>query len=320
MLKFMEGFDQLRGQSDIAAGLAKCGYVVSGTPTLVEGRTPTQQAVSLSGGAGFSRVFTSQNSKVVFGFAFRALGSRGDLIDIENVGRVTWSPENGKLSCAGGVGTAILLLDLWYYIEVVLDKATSTIEIYVNNGRDISAPSPASANTVTDYRVTWSSSTDTTLLIDDLQFIDNSTGKYTDRVGPLQITSRLPLVDVDKEWSPSTGTDHYPLVYNQPPVDGKFIQSNTSGATDTFLSNTPIPAGAEIIAVGLTVLNKKSDVDNRQLGMVIGQKGQTQKEVIDTELSTTDKYSYAVFETNQTNQDWTDERLSEAPFGVVVRP
>lgn len=320
MLKFMDGFDQLKGQADIAAGLTQCGYSVTGAPTLEEGRTAQQLAVSLPESASLKRTFTSQNSKVVFGFAFRATGKRHTLITIKDVATVTWDEATGLISCAGGTGTAILLMDLWYYIEVVLDKTTTTIDVYVNNGKDISAPSPSSANPVTNYEVTWASVPQATYLLDDLQFIDNAAGKYTDRIGPIQITARLPLVDVDKEWSPSTGTDHYPLVYNQPPVDGKYIQSNTSGAIDTFLSNTPIPDTQNILAVGLTVLNKKSDVDNRQLGLVIGQKGQPQKEVIDAALSTSEKYSYAVFETNQSNQDWNDERLNAAPFGVIVRP
>lgn len=320
MLKFMDGFDQLKGQTDIVAGLTKCGYTVSGTPTLEEGRTAAQLAVSLPDNATLKRVFTSQNSKVVFGFAFRAIGKRHTLITIKDVATVTWDESTGKVSCAGGTGTAILLLDLWYYIEVVLDKTTSTLEVYVNNSVDVTAPSPSSANPVTNYEVTWASVAQAEYHIDDLQFIDNAPGKYTSRIGPIQITARLPLVDVDTEWSPSSGTSHYPLVYNQPPVDTKFIQSNESGAIDTFLSNTPIPDTQNILAVGLTVLNKKSDVDNRQLGMVIGQKGQTQKEVIDVALSTTEKYSYAVFETNQSNQDWNDERLNAAPFGVIVRP
>lgn len=320
MLKYMEGFDQLKGMTNIVDGLTQCGFTVSGTPTLVEGRTATQLAVSLPDTASIKKTFPSQNSKVIFGFAFRAIGKRHTLVTIKDVVTLTWNESTGKITAAGGEGTAILLLDLWYYIEIVLDKTTSTIEVWVNNGKDITAPSPSSANPVTNYEVTWASVATAQYLLDDMVFIDNSNGKYINRVGPVQITSRLPLVDVDKEWSPSTGTDHYPLVYNQPPVDGKYIQSNTSGAIDTFLSNTPLPDTQNIIAVGMTVFNKKSDVDNRQLGMCIGQKGQTQKVVIDAALSITNKFSYAVFETNQTDQDWNDERLSNAPFGVIVKP
>lgn len=320
MLIFMDGFDQLRGWADVKDGLEKCGYTVTGTPTMETGRVATQLALSLNDTASMSRTITSGATKVVFGFAFRAVGKRHTLFTVDNVVTLTWNEENGKLGINGGTGTAILLLDLWYYIEIVIDKTTSVVEVYVNNGLDITAALPSSAMAVTNYKMTWSGVATSQYMIDDVVFIDNSTGKYQDRFGPVQITSRLPTADVDKEWSPSTGNDHYPLVYNQPPIEDRFIQSNESGAIDTFLSNTVVPNTAQIIAVGLTVLNKKSDVDNRQLGMVIGQKGQPQKEVIDTMLSTTEKYSYAVFETNQSNQDWNDERLSLAPFGVIVRP
>lgn len=320
MLKFMDGFDQLKGVADPVKGLAQCGYTATGGVTLAPGRTATQIAVQLADTASLVRVFPSPQSQVVFGFAFKAVGGRMPLLSIKSVGTLTWDGVNGKLSMAGGQGTAILLLELWYYIEVVLDKAAATLTVYVNNGKDFEAALPTGANPLTEYELTWASASKMQLLIDDLVFIDAENGKYINRVGPVAITSRLPMVDVDKEWSPSTGTDHYPLVYNQPPVDGKYIQSNTSGAVDTFLSNTPLPQTTGIVAVGMTVLCKKSDVDNRQLGMCIGQKSAAQKVVIDTELSTEPQYSYAVFETNQTGLDWNDERLSQAPFGVIVKP
>lgn len=320
MLLFMDGFDQLRGWDDVADGLTKCGYTITGTPTMAEGRVQTQQAVSLPGAASMKRSFASGSSRVVLGFAYRAIGKRFPLVTIKDVGTLTWDEVDGKISIAGVKGTAILLLDLWYYIEIVLDKAANTLTVHVNNGLDISAVPPSSANPLVSYEVTWACVAEAQYLLDDVVFIDSSTGKYQNRIGPIQITSRLPTADVDKEWSPSSGTDHYPLVYNQPPIEGSYIQSNESGAIDTFMSNTAVPNTQDILAVGLTVLNRKSDVDNRQLGMVIGQKGQPMKEVVDTELSTTDKYSYAVFETNASDLDWNDERLSDAPFGVVVRP
>lgn len=320
MLLFMDGFDQLLGWASVADGLKRCGYTTTGNPVLGEGRVPTQKALSLPGTTSLLRTFTSFEQKVVIGFAFKATGKRHDLIKIKDVGTLSWNVDNGKLSIAGGTGTAIVLLDLWYYIEIVFNKLDSTLQVYVNNGLDITAPSPSSANAVNNYEVTWQGAAEADFLIDDIQFIDGSAGKYTDRIGPIQITSRLPNVDVEKEWSTSTGNSHFPLVYNQPPDENKYIQSNTSGAQDTFLSNTVLPNPNGILAVGLTVYNRKSDVDNRQLGMVIGRKGETQKEVIDTQLSTEYKYSYAVFETNQDGQTWNDERLANAPFGVIVRP
>lgn len=320
MLLFMDGFNQLRGWDDANDGLTKCGYSIGGTAEMVEGRTPTEIAVSLNGAATLKRNFPSGAQKVVLGFAFRAVDQRMPLVVIKDVATVTWDPDDGKISAAGGTGTAILLLDLWYYIEVVLDKLNNTIEVHVNNGLDITATAPATAAPVVNYEVTWSSVAGANLLLDDVVFIDSSTGKYTDRVGPIKISSRLPSIDVDKEWSPSSGTNHYAMVNAQPPVEGNYLQSNESDAMDTFLSNSALPDTQDIIAVGLTVLNRKSDVDNRQLGMVIGQRGQPIKEVVDETLSTTDKYSYAVFETNATGQDWNDERLVEAPFGIVVRP
>lgn len=320
-LKYMEGFDQLTGQTDILTPLNASGYVASGSLAIVPGRVANQRCLQIgaAGVASFKKTFTSTQTKVILGFAYNASADRQDIVTIPNLGTLSWSADTGKIAIAGATGTAILLLGLWYYFEIVLDKGDMSIKVYVNNGLDVTAVAPSSAQFLSTFDCTWAATTSAKLL-DDVVFIDNSVGKYVDRVGPVQITSRLPGVDVDKEWSPSTGSDHWPLVDNQPPVDTDFVQSNVSGAIDSYKSNTPLPANSSILAVGLTVLNKKSDIDARQLGLVVGQKGTTQTEVLDTNLSTSPKYSYAVFETAPGSAAWTDELVASTAFGVVVRP
>lgn len=326
MILFMDGFDQMRDVSSggtpsvLANYLNNSGYTVTGVVSIDEARTQDGRCIKLGATGTLRRVFNSGQSKFVIGFAYSAAAKRSDIINIPNVGTLKWDETTGKLSIANGTGTAVLLLGLWYYFEIVVDKANQLLQVYVNNGKDIEVGLPSTAVNLSVYDCNWTSTAADTKKIDDIVAIDAATGKYTDRVGPIAIQLRMPTSDVDKEWTPSTGSDHWALVSNQPPVDTEYVQSNTSGATDTYLSNQGLPSGAQIIAVGMTVLNKKSDIDARQLGMVVGRKGQTQKQVVDTQLSTNPKYSYAVFETAPGDATWTDELVTTVPFGVAVRP
>jgi hypothetical protein len=326
MILFMDGFDQLRDvsgagtPSPLATYLNASGYTVTGTVSMEEGRTQTVRCLQLTDAASIQRTFNSTQTKIVIGFAYNAASKRSAIVNIANVGTLAWNESTGKISIANGTGTAVILLGLWYYFEIVIDKANQLLQVYVNNGKDIEVGLPSTAISLSTFVTTWSGVASDNKKLDDIMVVDAATGKYTDRVGPIAIQTRLPTSDVDKEWSPSTGNVHWDLVNNQPPVTDQYIQSNVSGATDTFLSNQGLPSGAQIIAVGLTVLNKKSDIDARQLGMVVGQKGQPQKEVVDANLTTDPKYSYAVFETAPGNVAWTDETVTTVPFGVAVRP
>lgn len=326
MIRFLDGFDQLRsmdGQvmTDI---LNNSGYAITGTVKLAPARDNTQLALQIgdatADAVAVKRTFSSSATKVVLGFAYCAEKVRSDIATVKNLGTLGWNPTDGHLSFAGGTGTATILLNLWYYFEIVLDKTAGTVQLWVNNGKDIEVAMPNTAQFLALYETTWASDPADKKFLDDLYFLDSDPSAHTDRLGPLSIASRLPTSDVDQEWTPATGTDHYALVDNEPPKDTDFLQSNTSGATDTFLSNVGLPAGAQIIAVGVTVLNRKSDIDARQLGMVVGRKGQKQLEVVDKALTLTPKYSYAVFETAPDGSAWNDEKATSVPFGVVVRP
>lgn len=324
MLRFMEGFDQFRGSADDALKgyLTGANYTPAGALTLAAARDNTQVCLQIGDGAAtvssLKRTFISTAQKAVIGFAYNA-AVRTDIVAITSLGTLSWSATTGKITFAGATGTAIILVGLWYYFEIVVDKANGIVQLWINNGKDIEAPLPSSAQFLTTYETTWVGTGDKKLL-DDIAFLDNNEGKYVDRIGPISIMTRLPTSDVNKEWSPSNGNDHFALVDNQPPIEGEYVQSNTSGAYDTFLSNTGLPQGAQVIAVGVTVLNRKSDIDNRQLGILVGQKGQATKEVVDTALTTTPKYSYAVFESAPNDAAWTSENTTSVPFGVVVRP
>lgn len=316
MLKFMDGFEPFAGAAQAVDVLKSAGYTATGSVTIGDGRKVPGKALAIDGTVG--RIFTSAAQKVVLAFAYKANTKRSQIVAIKDVLTLKW---DDKISIGSAVGAAIPLINLWYYYEIVINKTAMTIEVWINNELDLTTQLPQAAQFQQTYECTWGPTAqgDGTKMLDDLVFIDSAPGKYVDRVGPVAMTMRAPTEDVIQEFSPSTGSAHYPLVAAVPPDDAKFIQSNQSGNMDTFRSSVVAPATG-ILAVGLTVRAKKSDIDGRQMGMLVGDGKGVFKEVVQTTMETTNTYSYAVFEKAPNDSDWNTNTVQTTPFGVAVRP
>jgi hypothetical protein len=279
--------------------------------------------VSLAPPTTMSRTFSSASNKVVIGFAHRAT-ARGRIFSIKDVLDMDWPAGIQMLTVAGA---SVPIRNTWYYYEIVIDKQANKIYLYVNDTLDITANMPANVQAMTDYVLTWTAENGAVARIDDLYFVDGDiTGgsTLTGRLKPISVALRLPTADVGANWDASDDGPHFPLVGLLPPSTASYVRSATSGEQDLYSSNTALPAGAgtaaaPIIAVGVVALAQKSDLDNRQLGLVVGAPG-NQKEVIDTALSTTPEYSYAVFEKAPGDQPWTADNVQSTPFGIAVRP
>lgn len=321
-LKFMEGFDQFDGEQDLPALLITAGYTASGSLAITDGRNAATKALRIgddTNGGNFGRTFASAQQIVCFGFAYRAAAERSAIMQITDVLTLAWDVATGKISINGNAGAATIVLAVWYYFEIVVDKTLGEIRVYINNELDLTVALPGGAAFITTFVCAWTSPGDSKQ-VDDLVFVDAATGAYTNRMGPVQITARTPSIDVDAEWAAATGSDRFEMVNNVPVVPADFIQSNTSNAYSTFLSDTTVADPDNILAVGLVVRARKSDVDNRQLGLVVGTKAGPNKEVLQPTLQITDTYSYAIFETDPGNVAWDDISVSDTAFGVVVRP
>lgn len=317
MLKHMDGFEQFTGQAPIPAVLISAGYTATGSVTLADGRKVPGKALSIDGNV--TRIFTSAAQKVVIAFAYKGNTTRSQIVAIKNVITLDW-PDTVAIGSAKG--TAIPLIDLWYYYELVIDRTAMTVQVWINNELDLTAPLPTAAQFNQTYECSWGplGANDGTKMLDDLVFIDSSTGgKYVDRIGPVAMTMRVPTEDVISEFSPSVGTNHYPLVGTLPPVNENYIQSNQSGKMDTFRSSNALPT-ATILAVALNVRARKSDIDGRQMGMIMGDGAGVYKEVLQPVMETTNKFNYAVFETAPNGSDWNATAVQSTPFGVAVRP
>lgn len=316
MLKFMDGFEQFAGAGDLPDVLKSAGYGATGAVTIGDARKTPGKALAIDGSV--SRIFTSSAQKVVLGFAYKANTARSRILVIKDVLTLNW---DGKIAIGSAAGSAIPLINLWYYFEVVINKTDMSVQVWINNELDLTTQLPQAAQFQQAYECSWgpTKSDDGTKMLDDLVFIDSTTGKYVDRIGPVAMTMRVPTEDVLQEFSPSAGSSHYPLVASVPPTDTKFIQSNQSGNMDTFRGSAPAPSTG-ILAVGLTVRAKKSDIDGRQMGMLVGDGKGVFKEVVQTTMDTKNTYSYAVFEKAPNDSDWNTNTVQTTPFGVAVRP
>lgn len=279
--------------------------------------------VSMAQPTTISRSFRSAATRVVLGFAHKAT-TRGRIASIEGVCDIDWP---SGIEILGQLGNAVPIRNTWYYYEIVIDKTAKVIRLYINDTFDLEVPLPPAAEGVTEFKVTWQVENGAVGQIADIYWLDNDStdgALLTDRLKPIRITTRFPTEDVQTEWNATDQLPHWQIV-GMPAGDmSKYVYSNESGATELFRSSDELPplAGDQsmpILAVGLVALASKSDLDNRQLGFVIGD-GATQREVIETEMTMDPKYSYAVFDRAPGSAGWSAELIEGMPFGVVVRP
>lgn len=279
--------------------------------------------VSLAPPTLVTRTLTSAAPKVVIGFAHRAT-ARGRIFSVAGLFNMDWP---SGISILGTLGASVPIRNTDYYYEIVIDKTAGTLTLYTNDTLDLTVALPAAAANMTEYVMTWQAENGAVARLDDIYLLDSTTGPgaaLVDRLKPISIPLRMPTADKAVTWDGSSPGNHFSLIGLLPPTQTSFITSATSGAQDLFTSSTALPDGAgeadtPIIAVGLVALAQKSDLDNRQLGLVIGDAG-NQSEVIDTSLNITPEYSFGIFETAPGGTAWTKDNVLTTSFGVAVRP
>lgn len=275
---------------------------------------------SLAPPTTLTRRLVSTASRIVIGFAHRAT-ARGRIMSVAGLFDVDWP---GGLSILGQDSSAIPIRNAWYYYELVIDKVARTVSLFINDTTDIVVPLPEAVSTMDIFECTWVAENGAVVRLDDMYILDSDSADGSTLVGrlrPIRIPLRLPTADADVNWEGSVPGPHHTLLGTLPPTESNFVRSAESGAQEMFTSSTPLPPSASsVIAVGVLALAKKSDLDNRQLGLAVGPAGPTQREVIDTALSVNPEYSLAIFEKGPDDAAWTAASVLATPFGVIVRP
>lgn len=343
MLKFMDGFDHYAPTDTKGAVLTKylaaAGYDVRNaadtTFQVVAGRRAGAQALRFAITAAatvnpsLSWGFTSNASLVVFGFALQASGTRMRICRIENVVDVDWDTSNGKVKVTQTNGTVLLgasplIMNAWYYFEIEVDSANHEVRIWANNELQLTVPWTDSAPA--KYTIVWGQTAQTgvagTQDIDDFYALDSSAGQRIKRLEPCEVATRMPTADITTEWTPvgaAAGASHYSIAAQTLALENNkpYLQSNVNGQTDQFRSNATLPSANTVYGVGVAVLAKKGDVDNRSIGIKLVAGGQA----TETQIALTESYKYYQVTAEQAPDgfDWTQNKVESSEFGVVTR-
>ena len=245
----------------------------------------------------------------------------GGVLDLD------WDATTGKLKIGTTLGAAVLILNAWYFIEVVMDTSASTISIYANDELQMTVPmSTAPANPVT---ITWGQTATQTATgeqtIDDLYVLDNATGTRIDRLGPCSVNTRFPTADITTQWtivangaSPAP-TNHYDVAAQLSALETNkpYLQSNINGNEDEFRSNAVLPNSNTIYGVGLVALARKGDLDDRKLGLKLTVSSVSDEKQIT--LVEANKYIQSTYETPPGGGTWSQNAVETATFGIVTR-
>lgn len=336
-LKFIDGFDHYapttESAANIAAYLTAAGYTVAnaanGKLNIVAGQDAGSVGMKLTIDAGsntppnFAYPFTTTADSIFFGFSFRGNGSRTRLCRLNGVIDVGWDATTGKLTVGAVQGTDVIILNAFWYIEVVIDKAALKVRVYANDALQLEADLPGGAvtnNHVIQWGLTGANATAATVEIDDFYIADSSGGVQNTRTGPMQVITRAPTADVTTEWTPqgSSGT-HFSIAAQLSPntANAPYLQANLEGKTDRFSSNTVLPNDNVIFGVQTVAYAKKGDLDNRALGMLV--KTTAGESEVQVTLATSYAYKTAMFEQAPGAVAWNQNRVESSNFGIVAR-
>jgi hypothetical protein len=336
-LKFIDGFDHYAATTEsaanIAAYLTAAGYTVANAAAnklnIVAGQDAGSVGIKLTIDAGsatppnFSYPITTNADKIVFGFSFRGNTSRVRICRLNGVVDLLWDATTGKLAIGSVLGADVIILNAFWYIELVVNKATNKIQVYANDALQLETDLPGGAVTnshVIQWGLTGANATAATVEIDDFYVADNGGGTVVDRCGPMQVITRAPTSDVTTEWTPvnSTGS-HASIAAQLSPntANAPYLQANLEGKTDRFTSNTVLPNDNVIFGVQTVAYAKKGDLDNRALGMLVKTTaGELEQQVA---LATSYGYKTTMFEQAPGNIAWNQNRVESSQFGIVAR-
>lgn len=328
-LRFIDGFDNYQsiGGSLTGVDFPNIGYAITATtPTLAsvaQGTSALSRCFvfgrSPSGKATMSKQITTTGAnKVVIGFAMNA-NARDTIMSITDLFTVQWLP-TGYPKINDVTGTVIPILNNWYYYEFVIDKGAQTVTMWLNGYEQFTAPfTNAMPNTV---EIVWgwtANGSNATMKIDDLYIVDDAdaTSKYKDRIGPMEVVTRFPTANGTVQWAPTPSTkQNWQIVSQVPANTSEFVQSNTVGAIDTYVSSATVTG--QVIAVAVSTLAAKADVDDHSVALIVEQGG-VQKESAGVALNLQFTFSQGVFEKDANGVDWTPETVNNTRFGIKVK-
>lgn len=284
-MEFFDGFEQFRTGDQIATNtyLNRAGYVAVGTIGSGIGRLPGSTGLYTLN-SRIDRQIVWATDTLSIGFACQQ-SDRGALIAIKLSNDampadphtiVYTDPESSLVTIRNtdqstNVGYITPLKKRWYYYELTLTKSTGKISVSVNGKPDVDFdldPAIAAAASpiisLNPYNLMPAFPPEAEYkedgkIFDDMYIRDGA------KLGPVQITGRLPTSDVKTEWQVSTETGsgpHFLQVGQLPPdMNNRFIFTAENGKTDSFKSLALLPENGTLISQGVIALVRKATAD-----------------------------------------------------------
>lgn len=281
MAQFFDGYEQFR-TTDIPNGpMSMAKYITRGPLSAGGGRLGNSIGISTLNSA-YERDWTWSGDTLTIGFACQQFNQRGALfgvkigdetgVDVPHIVAYT-DPTSALITLQSGVdqlevGYVTPLPGRWYYYEVVMNRTTKVIQVWVNGKADVAYTLPneiAAAATIRLVFNPFDMMAGVVDFIEDAKIFDDMYARDGGRLGAIQISGRLPNKDKDKQWgvsSPDPAGPHWAMVGVLPPdVNNRFVYTGTNNYHDSYTSGDPLPDNGNIISQGLIALVRKATAD-----------------------------------------------------------
>ncbi len=331
MLKFIESFYQY-APAGTPLSAANSNFNTqwithgSGAILITEGFEPDSKTLTLSRATtsfgNVERRFETEEDTMIVGWAFqataRATTFRMSTASQTDFLRMEWPRE---FQIGSDIGTATILLNKKYFVEVKLTKSTGDVVVHVNGYPYLTTNVGAVTEDLVQCFWGWEEvGSPATYVMSHIYFADSSAGKFTDFLGPHKVRSRMVTEALEPGWSPEPPEmNRVDIMSAVPPVNGRYTESDTVGTKDFYKSNTPVDLDEVINGVAVTTLLAKTDIDDQYVALAVSDET-TDKLGDDIEVPLQPSYFQTVFETDVEDQDWEPATVEATAFGPVVRP
>jgi hypothetical protein len=284
----IDGFEQFKNAANppLQGALVRAGYGVYNGPeggSLIEvaGRTAGGTALAMTN-SWLSELFYWNARYLSVGAAI-FLQARNAVLTLQFPSgafcAVVWIDATSGLPYLNGTpGGSSPYLHNWYYFEVVLDRQSQTMALWINNRLEVSGvPLPAEGLSAEIMGVLYGTISPKfygpqgpggTAYYDDIYACYSETEQ---RVGSIVITTCFPTSEGVCEWqvSPAGGT-HWQAVSSVPPEPlDKNVSTETIGINDRFFSNKALANSNPLVGIGLCVLARKAPALDARLAVYI---------------------------------------------------
>lgn len=152
----------------------------------------------------------------------------------------------------------VLTADQWHYIEweISFHDSTAHTKVWVDGTEEINETSLdtlVNSNGVHRGRFGGQGIVDapsSKSMLDDLYIINDQGSEFNERLGKdTRVYISYPTADASpNEWTPSTGSDHYALVDENPQSESDYLDGDTTGEEELFIMQDYTGSGREVVA------------------------------------------------------------------------